>query len=197
MTGNVGILAYGSLITDPGDEILAVRTRITENIATPFPVEYARSSAGRGGAPTLVPFERGCPVQSQLFLVDTSVEDAADRLYRREINAVGSRRRYQHKTNPSDKDVIVDRIESFLGVSLTLYTRIAATIVDPTAERLADLAIGSVAKADKGRDGITYLINAISAGIQTPLTEEYAAEIMRRVNANTLEEALATIRSGA
>jgi len=197
LTGSVGILAYGSLIADPGDEILAIRTRTTEDITTPFPVEYARSSAGRGGAPTLFPFEHGCPVKSQLFLVDTSVEDATDRLYRREINAVGSGRRYQHKTNPSDKDIVVDRIEGFLGVSVILYTRIAPTIVDPTATKLTDLAIESVAKADKGRDGITYLMNAMFEGIQTPLTEEYAAEIMRRVSANTLEEALVTIRTSA
>jgi hypothetical protein len=49
--GGIGILAYGLLIFDPGIEIepLIVQ-RITT--LTPFPVEYARISRTRDGAPT-------------------------------------------------------------------------------------------------------------------------------------------------
>ena len=96
----VGILAYGSLIDRPGPEIEEVRIRTIENVTTPFAVEYARSGRGRGGAPTLVPHERGSRVQAHVIVVDTSVDDAADRLWRREIDAIGSGRRYVHSDNP-------------------------------------------------------------------------------------------------
>ncbi len=196
MTGSVGILAYGSLIADPGQEIVSVRSRVTNDLTTPFPVEYARSSSGRGGAPTLVPYENGGSVRAQLFLVETSVQDAMDRLYRREINAIGSNRPYQHKKYPGPNDVVVDQIEKFAGVDVVLFTRIAPTIDSPTASILADLAISSVTKTDEKRDGISYLANAMAAGIRTPLTEEYAAEILRRTGTNSLADALAKTRLG-
>ena len=50
----VGILAYGSLIADPGVEIGPLIVRRIDTL-TPFPVEYARFSATRGGRPTAVP----------------------------------------------------------------------------------------------------------------------------------------------
>ena len=194
MTGAVGILAYGSLIANPGDEILAVRTQVVTDLSTPFPVEYARTSTGRGGAPTLVPFDDGGAVQSQLFIVDCSVEDATDRIFRREIDKVGSGRQYTPSDNPGPNTVIVSRIDNFLNIEVVLYTRIEPTIPDPTPATLAVLAIDSVARTDSGRDGITYLMDAINAGISTPLTDDYAAEIMRRTGTGTLEEALASVR---
>lgn len=57
--------------------------------------------------------------------------------------------------------------------------------------RLAQLAIGSVATADEGRDGISYLMNAMGHGIKTPLTDDYAAEILGRTGASGLAEAVA------
>jgi hypothetical protein len=48
-----------------------------------------------------------------------------------------------------------------------LYTRIAPTIDTPGGE-LAVLAIASVAKADEGRDGISYLVTAMRCGVETP-----------------------------
>ena len=60
----VGILAFGSLIHDPGSELkpkIAMRTRGM----TPFGVEYGRySSKTRGGAPTLVPHPAWDPLES-------------------------------------------------------------------------------------------------------------------------------------
>lgn len=44
----VGILAYGSLISDPGDEIENARTKIIHDVMTPFHIEFARSSKNRG-----------------------------------------------------------------------------------------------------------------------------------------------------
>jgi hypothetical protein len=55
MEASLGILAFGSLIDNPGAEIEAALVGRKLNIRTPFGVEFARSSIKRGGAPTLVP----------------------------------------------------------------------------------------------------------------------------------------------
>ncbi|MEW8053019.1 MAG: hypothetical protein AB2809_21915 [Candidatus Thiodiazotropha sp.] len=194
MKQTVGILAYGSLIADPGSEIEEVRTRIIGGVKTPFAVEYARSSKKRGGAPTLIPYDDGGQVRAQVFVVGTSVEDAADRLYRREIGKVGSGKPYEHKANPGQDTVVVDRLEGAFGLDVVLYTRIGATINDPDAVKLAGLAIKSVAEAPQGEDGITYLMDAMEAGIETPLTAAYADEIKRLTGAGDLSEALKKVK---
>ncbi|QEX18085.1 hypothetical protein FRZ44_33890 [Hypericibacter terrae] len=50
ITQTVGILAYGSLIDDPGEEIAGAIIRMTADILTPFSIEFARRSRSRGGA---------------------------------------------------------------------------------------------------------------------------------------------------
>src|SRR5947208_358364 len=72
---NVGILAFGSLITDPGPELqptIAMRIKTK----SPFPVEYARISRTRGGAPTLVPHESGAPASAEILVLDDSISVA-------------------------------------------------------------------------------------------------------------------------
>jgi hypothetical protein len=54
----IGILAFGSLIDDPGEEIANVISGDPIIVETPFPVEYGRFSLSRGGAPTLVPHQK-------------------------------------------------------------------------------------------------------------------------------------------
>ncbi len=51
----VGLLAYGSLQSDPGPELSPLIERRITDVLTPFAVEFARSSRTRAGAPTLVP----------------------------------------------------------------------------------------------------------------------------------------------
>jgi hypothetical protein len=51
MKASVGILAYGSLIDNPGREIEAALVGRKPNVRTPFGVEFGRSSIKRGGAP--------------------------------------------------------------------------------------------------------------------------------------------------
>ena len=70
----VGILAYGSLIGDPGAEI---EPHITRRIScrTPFKVEFARTSRTRKGGPTLVPYKDGSEVAAQILLVDLSLKE--------------------------------------------------------------------------------------------------------------------------
>jgi hypothetical protein len=94
----VGILAYGSLIDDPGSEIAEATDRTEdEQVMTPFKVEFARSSASRGGAPTLIPVPAGGrEIPAKIFVMKNNVteQDAIDRLWRREIDRIGSGRSY-------------------------------------------------------------------------------------------------------
>ena len=190
----LGILAYGSLITDPGAELLAVTVGRTDNVPTPFPVEFARSSDGREGAPTLVPFAGGSPVNAVIFTVDTTPEEAANILYRREINQVGSDKVYREPAPDRTRAVRIDRFGDIAGYDLVLSTRLAATIDPLTAEGLADLAIESARQLDDGRDGISYLAAAQASGIVTPLTEAYQAAILAKTDTADLAAALAAIR---
>lgn len=189
------MLAYGSLITNPGSELQAVTVGRTENVLTPFHVEYARSSGGRGGAPTLVPVEEGgARVRAVILEVSGSAADATDIVYRREINQVGSGKRYRE--HPADRKGVVriDHIEGLAGFDLVLSTRLDANIAPLTGEILADLAIQSALKMEDGRDGITYLIDAQRSGIITPLTSAYEAKILHKTGATDLAAALKAIR---
>lgn len=191
----LGILGYGSLITDPGEEILAVMRGRSENVQTPFPVEYARSSYGRGGAPTLVPFATGSQVNAVIFTVDATPEEAANILYRREINQVGSGKVYREPAADNLKAVRVERFEHFNGFDLVLSTRLPPTINPLSADVLAELAIESARRLGNGRDGISYLIAAQGSGISTPLTAAYEAAILARTSTDDLRAALAFVRS--
>lgn len=197
--GKIGILAYGSLIDDPGDEIKAATVSRIENVETPFKVEFARSSNTRGGAPTLVPVtEGGARVKAVVLILEDSVSErqAADILWRRETHRVGSGRRYNPSAVPNQNTVLVERAHNFCGVETVLYTRIAANIGTPTPELLAELAVGS-ARAGvvrEGMDGISYLISARRHGILTPLMPKYVEAVLRRTRAETLEDALAKAR---
>src|SRR5258708_6139638 len=136
--GSLGILAFGSLIDNPGAEIEAALVGRRLNIRTPFGVEFARSSNKRGGAPTLVPLEQGgTPVLAQILLVNVSEQEAKDRLWRREIDRVGQGGHYTRHANPGPDTLIIDRYESFEAVGLVLAARFASTIVPLTAARLA------------------------------------------------------------
>ena len=66
----IGILAYGSLIDDPGIEI---KPLIIDRIKciTPFKVEYARKCIKRGFGPTLVPYTKaGCKVNASILILN-------------------------------------------------------------------------------------------------------------------------------
>jgi len=188
----IGILAFGSLIHDPGPEL---ESRIVMRIKTqtPFRVEYARySGKTRGGAPTLVPHESGSPVSAEILVLDDEVaaDEARDMLWRRETRKSDSGERYAEGT--SANSVLVREITDDACVSTVLYTDFcsAGKIEYPKAEELAQRAIQSVQTADAGKDGISYLMNAVTYGIETPLTLGYRDEILKQTNALSLEEAL-------
>jgi cation transport regulator ChaC len=196
MNARVGILAYGSLIVDPREEIQSATIEIKKGIVTPFKVEFARTSRTRGGAPTLVPVDiGGAQVRGWIFVLDVPEEEAANRLWRRETDRVGSGMRYEHPQKVGPDSVVVDRLKNFEDVGIVLYTRISSNIPDVNAEKLASLAIESAQTLDNERDGISYLIRAKANGIQTPLSDGYEQEIIRRLKASDLEDALRKVRS--
>lgn len=73
---NIGVLGYGSLLSDPGNDI---RPHVIHRIpwVTPWPIEYARTSKGRGGAPTLVIHPSGQPVTGAILVLDLNVPHLA------------------------------------------------------------------------------------------------------------------------
>jgi len=85
------------------------------------------------------------------------------------------------------------------SVTTVLYTDFlpAGKIEHPTATELAKAAIASVAKVAPGQDGITYLRNAIAAGIKTPLTDDFAQDVLRRTGTASLADALAQVLASA
>jgi hypothetical protein len=193
----VGILAFGSLINDPGDE-LKPRIIFRMKTRTPFPVEYGRySGKTRGGAPTLVPHRSGSPVTAEILVLDNEVDviKAKNMLWRRETRRIGTGEEYRERTGPNS--VLVHSLNDDPCVGTILFTDFPddGKVTDPTVEELAEHAIRSVETADEGMDGISYLINAINCGIETGLTPSYRDEILRRTNSPTLEEALRTLKS--
>lgn len=183
----IGILAYGSLINDPGIEIKpAVEDKII-NVRTPFQIEFARKSDTRDGAPTLIPVATGGDsINAQiLILKDTiSESDATDMVWRRETRQEGSRKNYTPSSSPGPNTVLVKKVTNFEGLEVVLYTKIGSNIDILTPKRLAKLAISS-AKSDAGmdkKDGISYLINAKQNNIETPLMHDWKFYVLQTQN---------------
>jgi hypothetical protein len=195
-----GILAYGSLIDEPGEEIAKATVPIMESdIITPVPIEFARTSGSRKGAPTLVPVQTGgAKARARIFVLrdDVTETQAQDWIWRRETRKkTGS---YTRPQSPGKNDVVVERVDDFHGVANVYYTQIAVNIDELTPENLARLAIQSAkavkeGKLQKGLDGISYLINAKGHGIVTALSGEYEAEVLRQTGAADLASALAKV----
>ena len=199
---HIGVLAYGSLIKCPGWELDETTDRRIEDVLTPFSIEFARISDGRGGAPTLVPVaEAGSQVKATVLVMKqgTTLPAARNMTYRRERDKVGQMEvTYTHSDTPPGENYVHLPIhpDGLAGVDEVIYTVLGDTISPAyrTGTHLADLAIKSIAIAGPGRDGISYLLDAISMGIRTPLTDEYRDEVLRLTSTATLDEAIAAVR---
>ncbi len=195
---HIGILAYGSLIDQMGEEIESSMETTVECVETPFEAEFARSSRSRDCAPTLVPVDNGgAKVKAKILVLkdETTEEEAKDMLYRREIDCVSSGKRYPARCGQND--VRIKRCENFSNVEVVFYTYIRPDISPLTGEKLAELAIKSV-RADAGkkcRDGISYLLSAKKNGTQTSLMQEYENEILSKTGTSDLEGAWKKIRA--
>ncbi|WP_029914773.1 hypothetical protein [Pelobacter seleniigenes] len=197
----VGILAYGSLIEDPGKEIVPLICERKEGIETPFSIEFARSSSTRDGAPTVVPVEiGGGRVHATILVLDAGVDlkTAQDLLWRRETRNESTNKHYALPSKPNPNRMVVEKLNNFAGLDVVLYTKLGANITDPNAAKLADLAIKS-AKAEAGRsgkDGISYLLSVKRQGISTPLMQGYENEILQKTGTSSLVDALSRCREG-
>lgn len=193
-TYSFGILAFGSLLGDPGAELVPlIKDRMI--IRSPIKVEYARlSERTRGGAPTLVPYSGGAFVTAQVIKLDdtVSLEEAQHMLWRRETGKIGLQERY---TRRNGKNCVLIDTTAFDDMKL-LYVNFnkegKEEVVSPPD--LAKHAIESVRKAPPGKDGISYLANAINCGVITPLTEQYVFEILRQTSTSNLNDALSACR---
>lgn len=84
---SIGILAYGSLIGNPGKDIEPLIRERRVKVETPFCVEFAHKSRKRSDAPTVIPVENGgCRVLATILVLDAgiSLEKAEDLLWRRD-----------------------------------------------------------------------------------------------------------------
>lgn len=194
----IGILAYGSLLADPGWEIEEATQRVIEGVMTPFEVEFARKSSGRANAPTLVPVPNGwgSRVRGDVLVLkqDISQQQAMNILYRREIDRVGKcDKPYREPSTPTEKSVLVRGICCFQGLEKVFYALLAANLTDffkkahsddERAQRLARLALDSLTRKTffRCRDGIRYLADAIAHRIETPLTKPYRKAILAMVD---------------
>lgn len=188
MLNNTGILCYGSLISIPGPELEEITINVIKDILTPFRVEFSRLSPTRSGAPVLVPVENtGAQVQGVIFVLrdDISIGEASDRLYKREINAIGSNLKYDEGRS----EMKVGILKNFSGLGNVIYAHFPTNINNMSPSLLAKAAIKSAKDeaGKKGRDGIQYLITIKKDGILTPLMKRYEQEILRILNVKSLE----------
>src|SRR5260221_2717813 len=96
----IAILAYGSLIDEPGEELENCIVDRLGPILTPFKVEYARSSRTRGGAPTLFPVDGGgFHVSAVVFVLSDAMseKEAKDMLWRLETRRLQSSYSSSHR----------------------------------------------------------------------------------------------------
>lgn len=203
----IGILAYGSLITHPGYEIESVLDHVISDVLTPFPVEYARRSQSRAGAPTLVPFPAGCgaPVKAVVLVLKkyTRKKKAQNFLYRRELHQEGNLKViYDDQVQRQKRDaLVIESTQNQFGLSVIYYTALKPNFIEildtertqeEKAALLAQAAIDSITHEtfDKRLDGIQYLADNINAGVVTALTEPYAQAILEKGgNAPNLDQA--------
>ena len=197
----IGILAYGSLITHPGQEIESVLDHVIPDVWTPFPVEYARKSGTRAGAPTLVPVPigGGTPVKAVVLVLKkyTRKKKAQNFLYRRELHQEGDLKViYDDQAQRKKRDaLVIESMKNQFGLSVIYYTALKPNFTEildtkltqeQKAELLARAAIDSLTQETyaKEMDGIQYLADNIEAGVVTTLTEPYEQAIVKKAGNN-------------
>ena len=171
----IAILAYGSLLDEPGPELAAVVVGRVP-CRTPFPVEYGRASQRWGGGPVLVPHPAGGLVEGSLLLLSDAVPlgAAVDLLAERE-------------GLPSGRGVV--QVEAPGEPRLVLTASLPRNLPRPDMTPAA-LARRAARSAGSGpRNGVAYLRRAIASGVVTPRTADYAREVLALAGADTLEEA--------
>lgn len=195
----IGILAFGSLIDNPGEEIEKIEIDRIDCV-TPFKVEFARISSSRGNAPTLIPVAddaTGKKVKAKIIVLNSdeiTLDQAKSILWRRECHITDSSGTYTEPEYPTSKHVLIRECDNFLEVKKVIYTSflLQEKYTNMGPEQLADFAIESILSESgrKEKDGIRYLLSTKESGIQTELSEEYEEMILKKTNTKSLKEAI-------
>ncbi|WP_417602546.1 hypothetical protein [Owenweeksia hongkongensis] len=193
-----GILAFGSLIDDPGEEIKELEIDRLDSV-TPFKIEFARISSSRGKAPTLVPVKdeaKGRKVKSKIIVMNesTSLNELKSILWRRECHITDKTKGFKRPEKPTSKHVLIGELENFYNVEKVIYTTFLPQKeyenLDP--EKLADFALSSIlSKAGTDKiDGVRYLLSARESGIETEYSERYIKSLLSKTDTSSLQEAI-------
>lgn len=187
-TNERGIIAslVPAHVTDYTVRVLSTTTSLDRrlvllSVLNSFIFDYlARQRIGATHVSNYVVEQTPCP----------SPDEARNMLWRREARQEGSGKTYP--AGAGENSVLVRTIHDDPCVETVLFTDFNTTgkIPHPTAASLAKAAIESVGRGEPGMDGISYLISMLKSGIQTPLTDESRAEILRQSGAGTLQELL-------
>ena len=123
----IAILAFGSLIDEPGKAISPlIRERIggcaDAILDRVCKVEHALVVVLRLSFPVDV---GGSPVNGVLLVLDSAISlaEAKTFLWRRETRRECSEKQYSRPANPGQNQVVVECIENFGGCDVVLYTR--------------------------------------------------------------------------
>lgn len=182
-TEHIAILAYGSLIWNPGDEIKQHTISVLDVIC-PFKIEYARKSSTREDAPVLVKLsDEPGKTNAKLFVTDLHTSDENKAFVKEMI-------RQREDCGEKYVKVLEKPLKKF---SVIFYADLPKNMDKVNINELADLAIKSVEKCKKKgkpeKNGIRYLLNNIKSGVITELTDSYANKIMEITKTDSLEEA--------
>lgn len=192
-----GILLYGPMRIDPGNEITQYAEAISPEALTPFSVEFAHVGEYYGGAPILAVMTdgSGAPVPSTLLRMDPILdldEVFLDFLiYPRYVLKRDEEKGLTYVEVASEKKGVIG-IESlarfhdrervlFLAPVPNLAFVMDQEMSDAEkGHRLAALAVESLTDLTypSGTDGISYLIDAIDQGVETPLTAAYRDAVL-------------------
>jgi len=200
LRSDTGVLAYGSLLADPGAELAALIEQRTP-VRTPFPVEYVRSSPTRAGAPVLVPMPEGygATVPAEVWTLNPEVDRslAETLLYRRELDLPDEPYLFYSPEATATDGLAIEALEDFAGLPTVLYAAPAPNLpevipadvpVSDKASFLARRAIASVTPETHAaeHDGITGLAAALRQGAITPLTRPYCEAVLRLTGTSDL-----------
>lgn len=194
----IGILAFGSLINNPGAEIISNEIDRLD-CETPFKVEFARISSSRSNAPTLIPIENGSKgkkVKGKILILrpEINLEQAKSILWRRERHEKDKLKEFKEPPSPTHKNVLIGVLNNFCDVEIVLYTRflLQPEFSSLNASKLAEFAINSILDkaGEDGEDGVRYLLDSKRDGIITEYSKEYEKEILSKTKTSSLQEAI-------
>ncbi|MBU4502272.1 MAG: hypothetical protein KKA79_06755 [Nanoarchaeota archaeon] len=178
---HIAILAYGSLIWEPGEEIKQHIIAVVDCI-TPFNVEYAqRSYKSRGGAPTLTKISGiGNKTRAKLLVLDYhNTIEGKKKVYSLICQRENTPKKEWNDEAEPPKPIYITNLEDYDSVFYCAFKGEPENTI--TSENLVNWAKESVIACNKEgkieNNGVRYLINCYKNGVVTPLTEEYIQKL--------------------